>query len=155
MIVIPCLACNVCMRTMGDAAQVDHLVGERSGFWPDQYPCIHCGALCRGLREIEADPAALQKMHVLDLEPEELFAALNGLGTPAEHRCTEAAVLALLQSKVKRVVGREVQGQASTRFVLESMEFEDGHKMFFGAAPEGALVYRISKPHSYVEAVDG
>jgi hypothetical protein len=40
------------------------------------------------------------------------------------------------------------------RFFLDSIELPDGTKLHLGASPQGACIYRITKPHSYARTND-
>ena len=152
MIVISCSTCALALRVMGDSDEVSSLVGERSDFWPDHYPCPKCSAQakCQTEREFLAGPQG--EAHLRDLTPAEAFAALNGLGFPEEHECTAVAIDLLLRSTpIRRVAGREIRG--SRRSYIDHLELWDGTKIFLGAGPGGAVVYRIALPHSYAEHV--
>lgn len=146
---VPCMNCYTCVRVIDDPVQTALLVGQQSEFWPDKYTCIACGKPCEGLLENEAENNALERMKVRDLTAPELFAALHGLGTPDEMQCDGATVRELLTRPIKGVQGRTPPGTA--RFILESLELEDGTKLYFGASPSGACVYRITRPVSYTQ----
>jgi hypothetical protein len=91
-------------------------------------------------------------MKMRELTPDEMFAAQLGLGTPDEMLCDLATVREVFSTKkVKRAVGQTVSG--TSRTCLHLLEFEDGSRMFFGSSSHGAIVYRISRPFSYVKKV--
>ncbi len=146
---VPCMECCTVVRVIGDAATIAFLVGQNSEFFPDKYPCISCNKPCVAISESDAEPAALARMKQRDLEPEEYFAALNGLGTPDEMVCDAATVRELLSKPVKKVVGRTLPN--TQRFLVESIEVEGGTKLYFGAGAAGAVIYRIVRPISYTE----
>jgi hypothetical protein len=149
---IPCLACGVALRVMGDAGEIEGLVGPRSDFWPDRFPCPTCGALASAVTEIAAEPRALARMRLVDLTPHEAFAALQGFGLPHERACTRAEVEALLREQpVRRVGGSDVPG--ASRCCIEHLELWDGTRVHFGASAQGAVVFRVTRPPSYAERV--
>lgn len=157
MMLVVCLHCALVVRVMPasvlDAVstdELDSLVGTKSSFWPDKYPCPACEVLCTGMRENEADARVLQLMTVRDVTPQEAFAAFNGLGFPEEQRCALATVQELLRAHpVRRVIGKDI-AQAG-RVVVDALELWDGTKIHLGAGVEGAIVYRIVPPHSYAK----
>lgn len=151
MIIVPCFNCYTAVRVMGESSRVAELVGEESDFWPDSFRCVSCGKRCEGLSEDQVEPEALARMKVKELGPEEMLAAQEGFGVPEEMLCTSGAVRELFAKKVKTVHGRDVRG--TSRFIIDHIEFEDGVKMYLAASPSGAVVYRISRPHSYTEKV--
>ncbi len=162
MILVLCLPCALAIRVMptrvGDTTSSDELetlVGRKSPYWPDKYPCPSCEKDARGIRETEADPRALALLKMRDLTPEEAFAAFNGLGFPDEQSCTFDEVQTLLKEQpVRRVVGRTIP--LTERVVLDCLELWDGTKLHLGAGAEGAVVYRIARPHAYTaKALEG
>lgn len=162
MILVLCLPCELAVRIMparvGDALSLDELetlVGRKSPYWPDKYPCPNCTKEAKGIREVEADPEVLGLLNLHDLTPEEAFAAFNGLGFPGEQTCTFEEVQELLKKQpIRRVIGRTVVH--STRAVLDAIELWDGTKLHLGAGMEGAVVYRISRPPGYTDkALEG
>lgn len=153
MILIVCTDCALAMRVEGAEAELDFCVGKSSGFWPDKYPCPECDKLCMGMLEMEAETDAVASLRVIDVTPSEAFAALNGLGFPSERMCTKEIVERLLKEHpIRKVSARDVQG--AERCVVDHLELWDGSKMYFGPSSQGAVVYRITRPHSYVKQVD-
>jgi hypothetical protein len=146
------MSCYTAVRVIDDPAQTESLVGQGSEFWPDKYTCVSCTASCEAIAEHDADPEALARMKVRDLTAAELYAALLGLGTPDEMVCDGTTVRELFATKpVKRVHGKDLPN--TTRFLLETIELEDGTKLHFGAGAQGAIVYRITRPVSYTKKV--
>ena len=136
---------------MGDFNEADYLVGPSSEWYPDRYPCWNdeCTGLATFLQNIDVD--ALRRLSVRDLNPQEAFLALNKMGMPEERDCTAAAVqLVFKESPVKHVNARQLQD--SHRSVVDHIELDNGVKVYLAASPDGAIVYRISKPHSYTHA---
>lgn len=149
---VPCLNCYTAIRVIDDVEQTSHLVGPGSEFWPDKYPCVSCSSLCEAIPEHEAEPDALARMKIKDLTAPELYAALMGLGTPDEMICDGATVRELLAGKtIKKVHGKDLPN--TTRFLAEVLELDDGTKLYLGAASQGAVVYRITRPVSYTNKV--
>lgn len=148
---VPCLNCYATIRVIDEAEKIRVLVGQGSEFWPDKYPCLVCESPCEAIAESDAEPAAIARMKVRDLNAEELYAALMGLGTPDEMVCDAATVRELLTKPVTRIVGKDIPN--TTRFLLEIIEVEGGTKLYFGAGAQGAVVYRIVRPVSYTKKV--
>jgi hypothetical protein len=132
--------------------RVATLVGEKSDYWPSSYPCLECPAKDgRVVQETSIAPDLLAKLRIRDLGSEEYFRALLGLGTPDEDLPTLQNVRVALRSPVKSVKGTDVR--ATGRCIVTSLELEDGTTLYLGASSHGAVVYRISKPTSYVAKV--
>lgn len=161
MIVVVCLPCELALRIMparaADAnsdAELETLVGRRSAYWPDKYPCPGCTKPATGMRETQADPRVLQVMKLHDLTPLEAYAAFHGLGLPGEQACTfEMIQELLLTHPVRRVVGRTIADTAPARSVIDHIELWDGTRVHLAAGLEGAVVYRVVRPTSYAAAV--
>ena len=133
--------------------QVRHLVGEDSEFWPDKYPCPSCEKHVRGFVEFDVDPQVAVVIRFVDLSAEEAYAAFNGFGLPEEGNCTILELSKLfINQKVRAIAGSNVMG--TTRSILRHIEFEDGTKIYFAAGADGACVYRMVKPFSYVEKLN-
>lgn len=152
MIAIVCTGCAHCLHVVGDVSEVDQLVGQRSDFWPDKYPCWNCGSQAQGFLSPEISAAAMEKLQIFHLTPQEAFAALMGMGLPEERKCCAEVVEALLQGVGLKVKGKEFRGL--DRYFIDQIELADGTKLFLGSSPQGACVYRITKPHSYTKAND-
>lgn len=157
MIVVVCLPCSLVVRVMplnasspASTQELEQLVGTRSDFWPNRYPCPRCGANAQGMLERAADPNALALLKLQDLTPQEAFAAFNGCGFPDEQHCSMAAVQALLlEQPIRRVVGTDVRG--AERIIVDHFELWDGSRVYFGSGGDGAVVYRITRPVSYTK----
>lgn len=149
MIIIACVKCASALRIAGDFDEVDHLVGKNSEWYPNDYPCWKdCGGSARFITRV--DPDALRRLDVRDLTPQEAFLAFHQMGLPEERDCSAAAVVQLFKEQaVKRVLAVQIQG--SHRCVIDHIEMESGSKVYFASGPEGAVVVRISKPHSYAK----
>jgi len=154
MILIVCQPCFICLRVMGDPEEISPLVGEQSDFWPDKYVCPMCDKRCIGLKESDADPSVYSVLSLMDVNAQEAFAAMHGLGLPNETDCRHSVLEKLLKEQpVRKVHGKDVAH--TNRCIVDWLELWDGSKLYFGAGAEGAVVYRISRPGSYVEKVDG
>lgn len=153
MIVIACSKCSHALRVNGEVRDVDSLVGQGSEYWPDKYICYNCGGNASGFLTPEVSPLAMQALVITDVNSDEAFAALNGLGIPSERTCCEEVILPYFEAVGIQVKGKQLRGQ--TRYILEELTFPDGTRMQIGPSPQGAVVYRLVKPHSYVSAVEG
>jgi hypothetical protein len=99
------------------------------------------------------DSESIPSLLVFDVTAREAFAAVNGLGLPCDHECGPLALARAFETPVKEVRSSRIHN--STRTVVHSILFADGTEMFFGSAPQGAVVYRITQPRSYTkEALD-
>lgn len=117
----------------------------------EQYACPRPRCTQRMVFTHALESAALPSLRIHDVNAREAFAAVNGLGLPCDKECGQAALAQVFQQKVVKVNSSRIHN--STRTVIHSLEFEDGTIAYFGAAPEGALVYRIAVPHSYTAEV--
>lgn len=158
MIVVICLECALGIRVMpnlGDrrsVTELDHLVGRNSPFFPDKYPCPRCSVESRCFMEHEVDPRVLCTLTLHDLTAAEAYSAFMGLGFPDEQRCSLETVQGLLLEKpVRKVHGKNVEG--IERAIIDHLELWDGTKIYFGAGADGAAIYRITRPVSYVDKV--
>lgn len=152
MITIFCEHCTHALRVNGDAVDVDSLLGQGSDYWPDRYPCYNCGKKAQGFLTPEISAMALSVMRVVDVNAQEAFAALNGLGVPSERTCCAEVIEELFDRHGIHVKGHQTSGQP--RYLVEELSFTDGTRIQLGASPQGALIYRIVKPHSYVKALE-
>ncbi len=150
MILIVCLHCKTALRVIGDVAQGHELVGPGSTFWPDKFTCFRCEKPARGL--LEAEVSIKTPLEVKDVSPEEAFAALHGLGLPEERDVDRLIVSELMRTHpVRRVACKDIPGVS--RVVVDHIELWDGTRLHFGSSNEGAVIYRITRPHSYAEQV--
>jgi DNA-directed RNA polymerase subunit RPC12/RpoP len=151
--IIACTHCSSAIRVQAEEHSAKLLVGDKSDFWPDKYPCYHCGQKVRAFLDPEIAAEALAALDVVDLTAEETFAAIMGLGVPDEQTCCEEVVVPLFEKYGLGVKGRQIRN--SLRYCLEYIEFPDGTRLHLAASPQGATAYRIAKRHSYVkEALD-
>lgn len=152
MIVVICPRCALALRIIGGSEEVHELVGERSEFWPDRYPCPRCGSLAVGCLELEAPAIELERLRVRDLTPQEALAAFHDLGLPDEQVCNKALLECLLREQpIRRIGAKDIDG--ARRCYLHHIELWDGTKIFFGAGSGGAVVYRVAPPFSYADKV--
>jgi hypothetical protein len=149
MILIVCKDCGVGLRVSGEHAEVDSLIGERSDWYPDKYPCPGCGK--SEAEMVDAiEPSAFNALDLYDLSLQETFAALNGLGLPHEQDCGPTAVQNLLvRQQIAKVDCHLIKG--TNRTVVYSLTFEDGTTLYLGSSPYGATVYRIAKKRSFTK----
>lgn len=156
MIFVVCKTCKKGLRISpgdeGVMSEAESLFGMGSEYYPDRYPCFHCGPGTYAEMTSAADPHALRELEWYDVTPQEALAAMHGLGLPSERDCGPTAVeTVLLSSAVKKVGVRPIRN--SHRSIIDYLELEDGTRVHIGSSAYGAVVYKISKKHSYVEAV--
>lgn len=150
MIVVVCANCRTAVRIQGgEEEEMENLVGQRSEWYPDKFPCPSCDAKATVHTAVDAEVMNVLDIH--DLTPAEAFVAFNGMGLPEEQECGPTAVNKAFSQPVKKINAKLIKG--SNRSVLESIEFEDGTRLFLASSPYGATVYRISKPRSITEEV--
>ena len=152
MITIVCLPCNHAISVIGEVTEVDTLVGQRSDFWPDKYTCFTCGGSMEAVLTPEVSSFAYSKLFIYELGPHETFAALMGLGLPEERVVEADTVQQLFKQAGLAVKGKSYRGQH--RFFIDEIQVPDGTKLHLGASPQGAAVYRSTKPHSYSRSND-
>ena len=154
MITLACLTCHLAIRTTGETLEVDFLVGMKSEWYPDKYPCPSLE--CTGLMTLTDTIASedLVDLELYDLTPQEAFQALNGLGLPTERGCSEENVLAAMVNQ--KIAALDLFTVTNTKHsILRSIQLENGYRIFFGAGPMGATVYRIAPPRSHVKELSG
>jgi hypothetical protein len=146
-LIVHCQGCGALYRCFGDTG----LVGEGSSWWPTDYVCPMCQGNAVGMHE-EDLPRAMQTALIKDLLPEELFAALHGMGMPEDRHATADSVKdMLLTKKITSVLLTDVKN--TERCVIDKVVFEDGTKLYLGASTLGAVVYRVTAPVKYSERV--
>lgn len=137
MITAVCGACELGIRTLGDAR-------EEAAFYADaeagDLKCPKCRAVVQIFESISGTASGI--LDIRDLSVQEAYAAFNGLGLPEERECSPTAVRMALRSPVKAVNVKLLRG--SNRSLIESLELESGDVLHFGSSPFGAVVYRIS-----------
>lgn len=149
--IIACTSCSSAIRVQAEEHSAQVLVGNKSDFWPDKYPCYRCGAHVAALMDPEISAEALVALDIVDLTPDETFSALMGLGVPEEQTCCAEVVVPLFEKYGLSVKGRQVRN--AMRYCLEYIEFPDGTRLHLAASPQGATAYRVVKPHSYVKGL--
>lgn len=152
MITIACLACKHAISVIGEVAEVDNLVGQRSDLWPDRYKCWACEGSMEAVLTPQVSGTAYGQLYIYELGPQEAFAALMGLGLPDERVVEADTVHQLFERAGLQVKGKSYRGMH--RFFIDEIVFPDGTKLHLAASPQGAAVYRITKPHSYAKAND-
>lgn len=145
-----CQQCMTAIRVVGDMTEADYVltpfVTSHSMCWTDT-----CPGPAQVVHQLPAELSA--QLETRELSVGETWVALNGFGMPEEQECSPAAVkAAFTESPVRNVAVHPVRG--SHRSQIEFIELENGTKIHFGSGPVGALVYRISKPHSYAKKVE-
>lgn len=154
MIIIVWPGTKLAIRTVGEFDEVEHLLGPKSEWYPDKYPHPDPEVKELGSFQNAIDARAMPELDLHDVTPQEAFAALSGLGLPNERDCGTTAVERVFESQgVKKVHMRQVN--RANRTIIDSIEFDDGTRMFLASSPVGAVVYRISKPRRCLEAANG
>lgn len=144
--------CGHALRVSGEVRDVDVLVGQHSDYWPDRYTCFHCGGPANGFLTPECAPEVMAMLVVVDVTADEAFAALNGMGVPEERTCCAEVVLPYFEKQGLKIKGKQPRG--TQRYIIDEIEFPDGTRMYLAPSPQGATIYRIRKPHSYVQAME-
>jgi len=150
MILIVCSTCMFALRVEGtDDQELDMLVGKSSSFFPDKYDCPQdkCAGSAKLFDSLEISQRALGSLTIVDVTPEEAFAALNGVGLPEERSCFIEDIRTLLSKGVKRVSGKNLPG--TSRCIVDFIETEDGSRIYLAPSGEGVTVYRVTRPPSY------
>jgi hypothetical protein len=152
MITLVCPECFLGLRTVGEHDQVDLLVGTRSDWYPDRYPCPQVD--CKGKMTLTdaIESMALTQLRLYDLTPHEVFAAIQGLGLPEERDCGREAVLKALVGHTI-VAADVVQVRGLNRSILHSITLESGQRVYLAASPVGSSVYRIAGARSFTQEV--
>lgn len=150
MITLACLTCHLALQISGEHSELDYLVGMRSDWYPDRYPCPRSGCESSMVLTDTIEPAALSKLEIHHLNPQEAYQALHGMGLPEERHCNDKAVLlALVGRTVKSVETQDLGG--ANRTVLHSITLDNDCRIYVGSSPFGALVYRIASPPNAVQ----
>lgn len=149
MITLACLRCRLALRLSGDHQEMDFLVGMRSEWYPDRYPCptSGCGSTMTLTDVIDDKDLELLKIH--DLNPQEAFQALHGMGLPKERECSADSVLTTIVGRTIRSVDiQDLTG--ANRAIVHSITLDDGMRIYLASSPLGAVVYRVAPPRSHV-----
>lgn len=150
MILILCPRCKCALRVIGDMAEAHSLVGPGSEFWPDKFSCYKCERSAQGF--LEAEVSIRVEMDIKEVSPQEAYAAIHGLGIMAERDVDKLVVEALMREHpVRRVSCKDIFG--GNRVMVDHIELWDGTRLHFGSSNEGAVIYRITRPHTYVDQV--
>lgn len=151
MILILCPKCRCALRVTGELDEMNMLIGPGSSFWPDKFICYKCEGPAQGFLETEIELKAV--VDVKDVSPQEAYAAIHGLGVLAEREVDATLVQELMSMHpVRRVACKDVIG--TLRVVVDHVELWDGTRLHFGSSNEGAVIYRITRPHTYVPTED-
>ena len=145
------LECKTVTRVMGRSVdEVQALVGEGSEWWPKGYKCPQCEGPASALYEIQINPNQFKDFHVRELDSEDYFRFLMGVGLPEETDCSIEALQKIFHDgTVKKIAGHRIPG--AKRFCVEWVEMADGTRLYFGASSHGATIYRIVKKPNYTE----
>lgn len=150
MITLACLTCYLALQTTGEHDELDYLVGMRSDWYPDRYPCPRSGCGGNMVLTDTIEPAALAKLEIHHVNPQEAFQALQGMGLPEERHCDGPECQgALVGRTIKSVELQPITG--AERSVLHSITLDNDVRVYVGSSPYGALIYRIAAPPSAVQ----
>jgi len=137
MIVVQCSICSEAARVICTEQQAMTL--SRT-----ELQCWGCGGRAVTLSELAAVERGLLHSGTRELTYAETCRACSGQGLPSERACSRDAVESLLRNKQIHLIGGH--SVSDTRFCLEWIEFDSGHRMYFGASTHGAIVYKIVEP---------
>ncbi len=109
---------------------------------PNSAECAKCGSSFSLIPERMAGPEALSTLEIQDLTFEELYYWSSTGALPHERPSDASSVTAALVGRSITSVGvdRRVQGAA----VVTHLVLDDGTRVYFGASPYGAVVYRLA-----------
>ena len=140
-----CSACFFALRVLDGPSTGGDLVGPSSELWGKQHECPACSVeQMAGHPERALDHSLMAKLRIRDLEPAEAYVAITGGGLPEEQLATADAVRkALTASPVEHVSAHNIPG--TTRAVITRLTLADGTRLYFGAGPLGATVYRVAR----------
>ena len=151
MILIVCTHCKHALRVVGEPEELYPLLGPSSSFWPDKFACYHCEKQATGF--LESELTISTAIEVKEVDGQEAFAAIHGLGLKEERDVDRLIVDALLREHpVRRVGGADIPGGMRVR--IDYLELWDGTRLHFGSSNDGAVIYRITRPTSYVNKTE-
>ena len=153
MITIACTTCSHALRVIGEAHEVDALVGAGSDQWPDKFTCFRCGEPALGVLTPEVSALADRALLLHLVNPQQAFAALHGMGLPSEATCCKEVIEPMFEACGIKVKGRQLP--STTRYVVHELTFPDGRTVYLGSSVAGPMVYRITEKHSYVDGMEG
>lgn len=147
-----CASCGTFIRVTGDVEEHQRLLIIHP-MWEHGRKCFSegCGGLIVGpidtnVPEIRNDIKSLKKgcRRFLDLDPQQLFRALCGGGTPEEVEVRVEVVRAfLLSSKIIKVIAHEMMGDH--RVIMDRLYLDNGTILHFAGTGAGALIYKVTK----------
>jgi hypothetical protein len=151
LVICTSITCKTVTRLFaGSANELVSLVGEKSEWWPGGYRCPNCEKQASGVYEGRIDPNELKDFNVRELEAQDYFRFMMGVGLPEEQDCQLSVLIDTFKAgKVAKIAGHEIRG--SKRYCVEWLEMEDGTRLYFGASSHGATVYRITKKMNFTE----
>ena len=132
-----CMTAVRCLEVPGDVRQHDLPRAENDA-------CAGCFGPVQIVPERLLDPAVAASLKIRDLTFEELYywAATGAL--PEDRKTTPDDVRLLLVGK--KVVSVDIDERASAdRAVINCLVLDDGSRIYLGASPMGAIVYRVAK----------
>jgi hypothetical protein len=151
LVVCSSLDCLTVTRILSQSAdELVSLVGERSDFYPNRYSCPRCDTPASVVYEGNVDPNQFKDFSVMELEAQDYFRFLMGVGLPEEQDCRIEVLQSIFhENKVKNIAGHSISG--TKRFCVDWLEMENGTKLYFGSSTNGATIYRITKKPEYTK----
>ena len=143
--------CKTVTRVLATSVvELTGLVGERSEWWPNNYHCTGCNGQATAVYESEVDPNDFRDFEKKEIEAQDFFRFMMGVGLPEEQDCRIEVLQKLFaENKVKNIAGKVISG--TKRFCIEWLEMENGQRLYFGSSTHGATIYRITEKPSYTE----
>jgi len=124
----------------------ESLVGVGSEFYPDKYVCPRCNAAC----EVHRTYCKVDSRECLQLEADELYAALHGLGLPEQLDCAKATVEQLFRSRTcVRIGGHDLPHDR--RIAIDYFEFDDGTRAYLACSSFGPVIYKVVRLPNYTK----
>lgn len=149
---IACPVCRLAFRVQGNYEEMHFLVGQRSDWYPDKYPCPTSECLGKMVIADAVDPESLGYLDIRELSPQETFQAFMGLGLPEEKDCNPTIVKEAMRGR--KIVSMDLHGiPGTTRSVLHSMMLDNGVRVFFGNSPHGVVIYRVVPARSLTQEI--
>lgn len=151
LVICTSMSCRTVTRVFaGSVNELVSLIGDRSEWWPSQYKCTNCEGVATCVYEGQIDPNELKDFNIRELEAQDYFRFLMGVGLPEEQDCRlEELVKVFAAGKVAKLAGHNIKG--SKRYCVDWLEMEDGTKLYFGASSHGATIFRIVKKTDFTK----
>lgn len=136
MLLFACTGCPLAVRCM------DLPDGVVPSEIPNSAECAKCGSSFSMIPERMAAPEALTTLEIQDLTFEELYYWSATGALPNERPADVPSVTAAMAGRTITSVGVDRRVQGAT--VVTHLVLDDGTRVYFGASPYGAVVYRLA-----------